>query len=91
MPSARAYSGAAGQPLISVTMRFSGMAPVTTRRVSVGLKCWVLKSVKGRSVVATSSTAALRTRPPRKITRVSVKLSSSPAEPPVRGMPPSPS
>ena len=57
-PTTRAYSSAAGKPSISVAMRRSGWAPVTTRRREAQTKCWVLKVMTRHGVEATSSKAA---------------------------------
>ena len=67
-PSSRAYSSAAGRPLISLTTRRSGSAAVTTSRSAVGTKCCVLNSVTGRGVAATTRTAASETNRPSQYT-----------------------
>src|SRR5438477_7683087 len=51
--STRAYSSAAGKPLISLTRCPPGSASVITSRCSVGTKCCVLKTVTGSFVVTT--------------------------------------
>ena len=48
-PRMRAYSSAAGSPLISFTTRRDGSASVTTSRSSVGTKCCVLNVLNGRA------------------------------------------
>ena len=60
----RAYSCAAGRPLISTTVRSAGRASVTTSLSSVGTKCWVLNSVNGSGVVTRTRTAASEVKRP---------------------------
>src|SRR5664280_1067938 len=60
-PRRRAYSSAAGSPLISFTTRCDGSASVTTSRSSVGTKCCVLNVFTRRRVEISARTApALR-------------------------------
>ena len=60
----RAYSSAAGSPLISLTTRWSGSASVTTSRSSVGSKCCVLNSMNGSGVEMSTRTAESLTNSP---------------------------
>ena len=85
-PTSRAYSRPAGSALISWTMRCCGSAPVTTILRSELTKCWVRKTVKGRVVVNSATTAALGWKAPSCRTKVRSKCRSSPAEAPNSGM-----
>ena len=66
-PRMRAYSSAAGRPLISLTMRREGSASVTTSISSVGTKCCVLNVLNGRGVLARTRTALSEKKRPSRV------------------------
>ena len=64
-PTMRAYSTAAGSPLISVTTRRPGSAPVTTSRSELATKCSVLNTRNGAGEWMSASTAQSVRNSPR--------------------------